>query len=147
MISMGIISEGILTFRTWAVWRLDKNKGIIMGTVFILIIATGIVFATLSMLGLECTSSPSRSTKAYFTYVQLLRLIVSPPPFTPFQGCFITGGNSFMLGCWICIFLYDAWMVIWLSVQAMRTCEHVYSLCRLQLYCSSFFSNIFPTQC
>jgi hypothetical protein len=64
MISMVVVSEGILTFRTWAVWRLDKKTGIIMGSVFVLSTATSVTFGTLSMLGLECTSSLSWSAKA-----------------------------------------------------------------------------------
>jgi hypothetical protein len=56
MLSMLFISEGILTYRTWAVWGRNMKIGILMGTVFLLFFTSSAVFGSLSIKGLICTS-------------------------------------------------------------------------------------------
>jgi hypothetical protein len=59
MLSMIGISEGILTFRTWAVWRRDKKVGIIMGSVYLLFFASSCVLGILFLRGMKCMHEPS----------------------------------------------------------------------------------------
>jgi hypothetical protein len=54
MLSM-FISEGILTFRTWAVWRQDMKVGVLMCIVFFAFLAGPPVAAALAIKGLICT--------------------------------------------------------------------------------------------
>ena len=55
---MHFFSEGILTFRTWAVWARDMKIGIIMWTVFFAFFAGSFGAATLAIKGLICTPCP-----------------------------------------------------------------------------------------
>jgi hypothetical protein len=52
--SMVFISEGILTFRTWAVWGRDKKIGILMWIVYLIFFAGSAASAILAIKGLIC---------------------------------------------------------------------------------------------
>ena len=59
MVSMAGISEGILTFRTWAVWQRDVKVGIIMGSLYFIFFAASCVLGVLFLKGLKCMHESS----------------------------------------------------------------------------------------
>jgi hypothetical protein len=63
MLSMLLISEGILTYRTWAVWGRDTRIGILMWIVFFFFFAGSAAAAILAIKGLICTSPIPSPTK------------------------------------------------------------------------------------
>jgi hypothetical protein len=114
-----LISEGILTFRTWAVWGRDKI-GILMWTVFFAFCTGSAVTNILAVKGVICT--PRRlPTEMCLTSSPVNKFPISTR--FNFVGCFLTGGNSSLSITWTLLFAYDAWMVSWLGVRSIQICE------------------------
>jgi hypothetical protein len=120
MLSMHLISEGILTSRTWAVWGRDKKIGILMWTVFFAFFAGSAATDILALKGVICT--PRRfSTEMCLTSSPVSKFPI--PTRFPFAGCFITGANDGLSIAWTLLLVYDAWMVSWLGVRCMQICK------------------------
>jgi hypothetical protein len=119
---MLFISEGILTFRTWAVWGRDTKIGILMWTVFFAFLAGSAAAAILAIKGLICMPGRFRNE------LNLTSSPVSefPIPTSFFVGCFLTGGNISLSVVWTLLLAYDAWMVSWLGVRSIQICKLSY---------------------
>ncbi|KAJ6610191.1 hypothetical protein B0H10DRAFT_435374 [Mycena sp. CBHHK59/15] len=99
MISMIGLSELILTFRTWAVWRRDPKLGIALGVIFALFFGSTLTFGAL--------------------FLRSMTFGVLPIP--NFSGCLITGANNLLSGGWVLLMAYDLWMLILMAIPAVRS--------------------------
>ena len=115
-----LISEGILTLRTWAVWGLDTKIGILMWIVFFAFLAGCAAGDHLAMRGVMCMPR-SFPTEMCLTSSPVSKFPI--PTRFDFAGCFLTGGNIFLSISWMSLLAYDAWMVSWLSVRSIQICK------------------------
>ena len=115
-----LISEGILTFRTWAVWGRDTRIGILIWIVFFAFLAGSAVVDILAVKGVICTPR-SFPNKMCLTSSPVSKFPI-PTRFN-FVGCVLTGGNTSMSISWTLLLAYDAWMVSWLGVRAIQICK------------------------
>ncbi|KIK04893.1 hypothetical protein K443DRAFT_92259 [Laccaria amethystina LaAM-08-1] len=92
-----LLSELILTLRTWAVWKRDKFLGIALSILFLAIAVATYVVASLFQGSLE----------------------LSGRPYPEFQGCYITGSNKLLYVAWLLLMAYEAVLLVLMIIPGV----------------------------